>query len=70
MLTYYERYGLLPGGGVPILTGPGYVTKDNVDRVIANHRHNPPGRLLRSGVGVLVGRRRTSSTLVLAPLFG
>ncbi len=36
ILTYYNLYGLLPGGGAPIYTGPGFVTKDNVDLVIAN----------------------------------
>ena len=35
-LTYYDLYGLLPGGGAPILTGPGFVTLDNVDAVAAN----------------------------------
>jgi len=36
ILTYYNLFGLLPGGGAPIYTGPGFVTKDNVDTVIAN----------------------------------
>jgi simple sugar transport system substrate-binding protein len=36
ILTYYDLYGLLPGGGAPIYTGPGFVTADNVDTVIAN----------------------------------
>jgi simple sugar transport system substrate-binding protein len=36
ILTYYNLYGLLPGGGSPIYTGPGFVTKDNVDLVIKN----------------------------------
>ncbi len=36
ILTYYNMYGLLPGGGAPIYTGPGFVTKDNVDLVMAN----------------------------------
>lgn len=36
ILTYYDLYGLLPGGGAPIYTGPGFVTKHNVDTVIAN----------------------------------
>jgi simple sugar transport system substrate-binding protein len=36
ILTYYNLYGLLPGGGAPIYTGPGFVTKDNVDLVMAN----------------------------------
>ncbi|HET7028499.1 MAG TPA: sugar ABC transporter substrate-binding protein [Candidatus Limnocylindrales bacterium] len=35
-LVYYHLYGLLPGGGQPILTGPGIVDKTNVDTVIAN----------------------------------
>jgi simple sugar transport system substrate-binding protein len=35
-LTYYNLYGLLPGGGQPVLTGPGFVTKDNVATVQAN----------------------------------
>jgi simple sugar transport system substrate-binding protein len=35
-LTYYNLYGLMPGGGEPILTGPGFVTKDNVATVQAN----------------------------------
>ena len=35
-LTYYHLYGLLPGGGQPILTGPGVVDKTNVDTVLAN----------------------------------
>lgn len=35
-LTYYKLYGLMPGGGEPVLTGPGFVTKDNVATVKAN----------------------------------
>jgi simple sugar transport system substrate-binding protein len=35
-LTYYNLYGLMPGGGQPVLTGPGFVTKDNVATVKAN----------------------------------
>jgi simple sugar transport system substrate-binding protein len=35
-LTYYQLYGLMPGGGQPVLTGPGFVTKDNVATVQAN----------------------------------
>jgi simple sugar transport system substrate-binding protein len=35
-LTYYKLYGLMPGGGQPVLTGPGFVTKDNVATVQAN----------------------------------
>ncbi len=36
MLVYYHLYGVIPGGGQPILTGPGVVDKTNVDTVIAN----------------------------------
>jgi len=35
-LTYYKLYGLMPGGGQPILTGPGVVDKTNVATVQAN----------------------------------
>lgn len=35
-LTYDKLYGLVPGGGQPIYTGPGIVDKNNVDTVIAN----------------------------------
>ncbi len=35
-LTLYKLYGLMPGGGQPVLTGPGFVTKDNVATVQAN----------------------------------
>jgi simple sugar transport system substrate-binding protein len=35
-LVYYHLYGVMPGGGQPILTGPGIVDKTNVDTVIAN----------------------------------
>jgi simple sugar transport system substrate-binding protein len=35
-LTYDNLYGLVPGGGQPVLTGPGIVDKTNVDKVIAN----------------------------------
>ncbi|HEV8697864.1 MAG TPA: sugar ABC transporter substrate-binding protein [Candidatus Limnocylindrales bacterium] len=35
-LTYDNLYGLVPGGGQPVLTGPGIVDKTNVDTVIAN----------------------------------
>ncbi len=35
-LTYDKLYGLVPGGGQPIYTGPGIVDKTNVDTVIAN----------------------------------
>lgn len=36
-LTYYNMYGLMPGGGAPVYTGPGFVTADNVDTVIAKY---------------------------------
>jgi simple sugar transport system substrate-binding protein len=35
-LTLYHLYGLIPGGGQPVLTGPGIVDKTNVDTVQAN----------------------------------
>ncbi len=35
-LTYDKLYGLVPGGGQPIYTGPGIVDSTNVDTVIAN----------------------------------
>jgi simple sugar transport system substrate-binding protein len=35
-LTLNNLYGLMPGGGEPILTGPGFVTKDNVATVLKN----------------------------------
>jgi simple sugar transport system substrate-binding protein len=35
-LTYNNLYGLAPGGGQPVLTGPGIVDNTNVDKVIAN----------------------------------
>lgn len=35
-LTYDKLYGLIPGGGQPVLTGPGVVDKTNVATVIAN----------------------------------
>lgn len=35
-LTYYNLYGLVPGGGQPVLTGPGVVDSSNVDKVLAN----------------------------------
>jgi simple sugar transport system substrate-binding protein len=35
-LTYNKLYGLMPGGGQPILTGPGIVDSSNVDTVLAN----------------------------------
>ena len=31
--TQYAQYGLLPGGGSPILTGPGFVTQDTAAQV-------------------------------------
>ena len=35
-LTLYKLYGLMPGGGQPVATGPGFVTADNVETVKAN----------------------------------
>jgi simple sugar transport system substrate-binding protein len=35
-LTLNNLYGLVPGGGQPVLTGPGIVDKTNVDKVLAN----------------------------------
>jgi simple sugar transport system substrate-binding protein len=35
-LTLYKLYGLMPGGGQPVYTGPGFVTKDNVATVLKN----------------------------------
>jgi simple sugar transport system substrate-binding protein len=35
-LTYNNLYGLVPGGGQPVLTGPGIVDKTNVDKVLSN----------------------------------
>ncbi len=35
-LTYDNLYGLVPGGGQPVLTGPGIVDKTNVDKVLSN----------------------------------
>ena len=34
IVTQYAQYGLLPGGGQPILTGPGFVTQENAAQVI------------------------------------
>jgi len=34
-LANYKRYGVLPGGGGVIATGPGFVTKDNAAQVIS-----------------------------------
>ena len=34
IVTQYAQYGLLPGGGNPILTGPGFVTQENAAQVI------------------------------------
>jgi simple sugar transport system substrate-binding protein len=34
IVTQYAQYGLLPGGGAPILTGPGFVTQENAAQVI------------------------------------
>jgi len=32
--SQYAQYGLLPGGGAPVLTGPGFVTQENAAQVI------------------------------------
>ncbi len=34
VVTQYAQYGLLPGGGEPVLTGPGFVTQENAAQVI------------------------------------
>ena len=34
IVTQFAQYGLLPGGGQPILTGPGFVTQDTAAQVI------------------------------------
>jgi simple sugar transport system substrate-binding protein len=34
VVTQYAQYGLLPGGGAPVLTGPGFVTQENAAQVI------------------------------------
>ena len=34
IVTQYAQYGLLPGGGAPVLTGPGFVTQENAAQVI------------------------------------
>lgn len=34
IVTQFAQYGLLPGGGNPILTGPGFVTQENAAQVI------------------------------------
>jgi len=34
IVTQFAQYGLLPGGGNPILTGPGFVTPENAAQVI------------------------------------
>jgi simple sugar transport system substrate-binding protein len=34
IVTLYAQYGLLPGGGQPVLTGPGFVTQENAAQVI------------------------------------
>jgi simple sugar transport system substrate-binding protein len=34
IVTQYAQYGLLPGGGEPVLTGPGFVTQENAAQVI------------------------------------
>jgi simple sugar transport system substrate-binding protein len=33
IVTQFAQYGLLPGGGEPILTGPGYVTQETAGQV-------------------------------------
>jgi simple sugar transport system substrate-binding protein len=33
-MTKYLQYGVIPGGGAPVLTGPSFVTKDNAQQVI------------------------------------
>jgi simple sugar transport system substrate-binding protein len=35
-LTLYNLYGLMPGGGLPVLTGPGFVTQEDVETVRAH----------------------------------
>lgn len=35
LLTKYLETGTLPGGGQPIATGPGFVTRENAERVMA-----------------------------------
>ena len=34
VVTQFAQYGLLPGGGEPVLTGPGFVTQENAAQVI------------------------------------
>ena len=34
IVTQYAQYGLLPGGGNPVLTGPGFVTQETAAQVI------------------------------------
>jgi simple sugar transport system substrate-binding protein len=34
IVTQFAQYGLLPGGGAPILTGPGFVTEETAGQVI------------------------------------
>ena len=34
IVTQFAQYGVLPGGGNPILTGPGFVTQENAAQVI------------------------------------
>jgi simple sugar transport system substrate-binding protein len=34
IVTQFAQYGLLPGGGQPILTGPGFVTQETAGQVI------------------------------------
>jgi simple sugar transport system substrate-binding protein len=35
IVTQFAQYGLLPGGGQPILTGPGFVTQENAEQVLS-----------------------------------
>ena len=32
MLTLWHKFGLLPGGGAPINTGPTFIDRSNVDQ--------------------------------------
>ena len=34
IVTQFAQYGLLPGGGAPVLTGPGFVTQETAAQVI------------------------------------
>ena len=35
ILSQYKQSGLMPGGGKPVLTGPSFVDKENVDKISA-----------------------------------